>query len=53
MSNSVYPDDDEPSHLDLRCLQKPVIIAYGSERVRYIFYLFMKIYVMGTQYKHL
>ena len=23
----------EPSHLDLRCLQKPFIIAYGSERV--------------------
>ena len=24
------------SHLDLRCLQKPVIIAYGSERVKVI-----------------
>ena len=23
----------EPSHLDLRCLQKPIIIAYGSERI--------------------
>ena len=22
----------EPSHLDLRCLQMPIIIAYGSER---------------------
>ena len=22
----------EPSHLDLCCLQKPIIIAYGSER---------------------
>ena len=31
MSNSVDPD--EPSHLGLRCLQKPIIIAYGSERV--------------------
>ena len=24
----------EPSHLDLRCLQKPIIIAYGCERVK-------------------
>ena len=24
----------EPSHLDLRCLQKPIIIACGSERVK-------------------
>ena len=35
MSNSIDPDETahyEPSHLDLRCLQKPVIIAYGSER---------------------
>ena len=34
--NSVDPDETahyEPSHLDLRCLQKPIIIAYGSERV--------------------
>ena len=34
MSNSVDPDEtahDEPSHLDQRCLQKPIIIAYGSE----------------------
>ena len=34
MSNSVDPDEmahDEPSHLDLRCLQKPIMIAYGSE----------------------
>ena len=22
-----------PPHLDLRCLQKPIIIAHGSERV--------------------
>ena len=37
MSNSVDPDETtfyEPSHLDLRCLQKPVVIAYGSERVK-------------------
>ena len=34
MSNSIDPDETahyEPSHLDLRCLQKP-IIAYGSEK---------------------
>ena len=28
----------EPSHLDLCCLQKPIIIAYGSERVNRIEY---------------
>ena len=36
MSNSVDPDETahyEPSHLDLRCLQKPIIIAYGNERI--------------------
>ena len=36
MSNSVDPDETahyEPSHLDLRCLQKPIITACGSERV--------------------
>ena len=36
MSNSEDPDEmahDEPSHLDLCCLQKPINIAYGSERV--------------------
>ena len=36
MSNNVDPDEtahDEPSHLDLCCLQKPVIIACGRERV--------------------
>ena len=35
MSNSVDPDERahyEPSHLDLCCLQKPIIIACGSER---------------------
>ena len=34
MSNSVDPDETahyEPSHLELRCLQKPTIIACGSE----------------------
>ena len=37
MPNRVDPDKaahDEPSHMDLRCLQKPVIIAYGSKRVK-------------------
>ena len=36
MSNSVDPvgtAHDEPSHLDLRCLQKPIIIDCGSKRV--------------------
>ena len=35
MSNSVDPDETahyEPSHLDLRCLQQPIIIDCGSER---------------------
>ena len=32
MSNSVDPD--ETSHLDLYCLQKPIIIACGKERVK-------------------
>ena len=39
MSNSVDPDETahyEPSHLDLRCLQKSITIAYGSERVKYV-----------------
>ena len=37
MSNSIGPDETayyEPSHLDLCCLQKPIIIACGSERVK-------------------
>ena len=36
MSNSVDPDEMliEPSHLDLCYLQKPIIIACGSERVK-------------------
>ena len=37
MSNSEDPDETahyEPSHLDLLCLQKPIIIDYGSERVK-------------------
>ena len=36
MSNSVDTDETayyEPSHLDLRCLQNPIIIACGCERV--------------------
>ena len=40
MSNSVDPD--ETSHyLDLHCLQKPIIIACGSERVKFTIYLFL------------
>ena len=35
MSNSLDPDY-EPSHLDLQCLQKPNIIANGSERVKLV-----------------
>ena len=34
MSNSVDPDWTAHFHLDLRCLQKPIIIACGSERVK-------------------
>ena len=37
MSKSIDPDETahfEPSHLDLCCLEKPVIIACGSERVK-------------------
>ena len=40
MSNSVDSDETthyEPSHLDLRCLQKPIIIASVTERVRTFF----------------
>ena len=29
----------EPSHLDLCCLQKPIIIDCGSERVKHHFYI--------------
>ena len=39
MSNSINLNDTanyEPSHLDLRCLQKPIVIAWGSERVNAI-----------------
>ena len=32
MSNSVAPDETA-HYLDLCCLQKPIIIACGSERV--------------------
>ena len=37
MSNSIDPDGKahfKSSRLDLHCLQKPAIIAYGSERVK-------------------
>ena len=37
MSSSVDLDEAahyEPSHLDLGCLQKPITIAYGCERVK-------------------
>ena len=37
MSKSVNPDEMahyEPSHLDVRCLQKPIFIAYGSEIIK-------------------
>ena len=40
MSNSIEPDETahyEPSHLDLCCLQKFIIIAYGSERVKHVY----------------
>ena len=40
MPNSVDPDETahyEPSHLDICCLQKPIIIACGSERVKLCF----------------
>ena len=35
MSNSVDPD--KTAHLDLCCLQKPIIIAYGNERITLLF----------------
>ena len=40
MSNSIDQDETahyEPSHLDLYCLQKPIIISCGSERVNVTF----------------
>ena len=39
MSNSVDPDETahyELSHLDLCCLQNPIIIACGSEELTYL-----------------
>ena len=43
MSNSVDPDEKayEPSHLNLRYLQIPTIVACGSERVKKNDYTFM------------
>ena len=43
MSNSVDPDETahyEPSHLDLRCLQKPIVIACESKRVKALHVLY-------------
>ena len=40
MSSSVDPDEtahNEPSHLDLYCLQKPIIIAYMAMKERYMY----------------
>ena len=48
MSNSVDPDEIahyELSHLDLCCLQKPIIITYGSERVKQHIPLVLKLNV--------
>ena len=41
MSNNVDPDETahELSHLDLCCLQKPIIIDCGGERVNTIYQL--------------
>ena len=54
MSNSVDPDETahyEPSHLDLCCLQKPVIIACGSERVKvFVFDICVKAFFMQECY---
>ena len=33
MSNSVDPNETAHHDLDQRCMQKPVIVACGSERV--------------------
>ena len=35
LRKSGWPAHDEPSHLDLCCLQNPIFIACGSERVKY------------------
>ena len=38
MSNSMDPDETahyEPSDLDLCCLQRPIVITYASESVKY------------------
>ena len=50
MSNSLDPDETarfEPSHLDLRYLQKPIIIAHGSERTNiYTIYVFSVFFLL-------
>ena len=42
MPNSVDPDETahyEPSHLNLRCLQKSIIFACGSEKVKLVLHI--------------
>ena len=49
MSNRVDPDTRahyEPSHLDLRCMQKSIIIACGSERVNVLFQHFVAMMII-------
>ena len=49
MSNSVYPDETahyEPSHLDLRCLPKPIIIAYQGRAKSSVTNLFVCVEVL-------
>ena len=49
MSNNVDPDETayyEPSHLDLCCLNKPIIIACGSERVNYLSVILIWLYTI-------
>ena len=56
ISNSVDPDKMahyELSHLDLCCLQKPIIIACGSERVKvqtFIACVYIYIYIRVTNH---
>ena len=53
MSNSVDSDETDyykPSHLVLRCLQKSVIIAFDSERVKRTFLL--SFFLSGSVLQH-